>query len=47
MQREKMKQQEDNNKIVEPLQQANDEVKKLKKKKILHDKIMGEMGEIQ
>lgn len=45
--REKMDQQEANNKVVEPLNQANQEVIRLKKQKEHHDKIMGSLGEVQ
>ena len=41
MQREMRKQAEANSKIIEPLQQANNDVDKLKKKKVIHDAIMG------
>ena len=46
-QREKMDQQEANNKVVEPLNQANQEVQRLKKQKEYHDKIMGRLVETQ
>ena len=46
-QREKMDQQESNNKVVEPLNQANLEVQRLKKLKDNHDKIMGRLVETQ
>ena len=45
--REKMDQQEANNKVVEPLNQANQEVIMLKKRKENHDKIMANLGEVQ
>lgn len=45
--REKMDQQEANNKVVEPLNQANQEVIRLKKTKLHHDTIMGSLGEVQ
>jgi len=45
--REKMDQQEANNKVVEPLNQANQEVIRLKKQKEHHDKIMAQLGEVQ
>ena len=46
-QKQKMDCQEQNNKIVEPLNQANEEVTYLEKKKKTHDQIMDKLSETQ
>ena len=38
-----MDQQEENSKVVEPLNQANDDVERLGKQKESHDRIMSEL----
>lgn len=45
--RKKSDQEEANNKVVEPLTKANDEVNFLLKKKVKHDKIMEQLNQCQ
>ena len=45
--RKKSDQEEANNKVVEPLTKASDEVKKLEIQKVKHDKIMAQLNECQ
>lgn len=42
-----MDQQEENSKVVEPLNQANDDVERLGKQKESHDRIMSELTKTQ